>query len=133
MKAIFAWVSLLASLANLFDVASGIPEEPLAIGKMPGVEVNFCRLCIISIVFGSYFTQTKKYFKLTDIYKQLFKAEVLGAAVGIGPAEKLPVQPVNEVETGRLEEVFEKMPLKLPSSIEIAKGSILDKNLKTAR
>ena len=41
MKAIFAWLSLLASLANLFDIASGIPEEPLAIGKMPGAEVSF--------------------------------------------------------------------------------------------
>ena len=41
MKAIFAWLSLLASLANLFDVASGQPEEPLAIGKMPGAEVSF--------------------------------------------------------------------------------------------
>ena len=41
MKAIFAWLSLLASLANLFDVASGQPEVPLAIGEMPGAEVGF--------------------------------------------------------------------------------------------
>ena len=47
MKAIFAWPSLLASLANLTDVASGQPEEPLAIRKMVGAEVIFQRLRII--------------------------------------------------------------------------------------
>ena len=47
MKAIFAWLSLLASLANLFDVASGRPEEPLAMGEMNGSEVGFWRLRII--------------------------------------------------------------------------------------
>ena len=57
----------------------------------------------------------------------------LGAAVDIGPARKLPVQPENELENGRLEEVYEKMPFKLPTSIENAKGSILDKHLKSAR
>ena len=41
MRAIFAWLSLLASLASLFDVASGQAEVPLAIGKMPGAEVSF--------------------------------------------------------------------------------------------
>ena len=40
MKSIFAWLSLLASLANLFDVASGQAEEPLAIEKMLGAEVS---------------------------------------------------------------------------------------------
>ena len=73
------------------------------------------------------------YLKLIDIFKQLFKAEVLGAAVDIGPAGKLHVQPANEFKTRRLKEVYEKMPLNLPPSIEIAKGNILDKNLKTAR
>ena len=53
--------------------------------------------------------------------------------MGIGPAENFPVQPENELETGRLEEVYEKMPLNLPPSIKNEKGSILDKNLKTAR
>ena len=43
MKAIFAWLSLLASLANFPDVASGQPEESLAIGKMAGAEVGFQR------------------------------------------------------------------------------------------
>ena len=47
MKAIFAWLSLLASLANLHDVASGQPEEPLAMGKIPGAEVSFQQLRII--------------------------------------------------------------------------------------
>ena len=47
MKATFAWLSLLASLANLFDVASGQPEEPLAMGKIPGAEVSFQQLRII--------------------------------------------------------------------------------------
>ena len=56
-----------------------------------------------------------------------------GIAVDIGPAKKLPVQPENELETGRLKEVYEKMPLNLPPTIEIAKGSILDKHLKSAR
>ena len=53
--------------------------------------------------------------------------------MGIGPAKNFPVQPENELETGRLEDVYEKIPLNLPPSIEIAKGNILDKNLKTAR
>ena len=57
----------------------------------------------------------------------------LGADVDIGPAGKLPVQPENELETGRLEEVYEKIPLNLPPSIETAKGSILENDLKTAR
>ena len=47
MKAIFALLSLLASLANLPDVASGQPEEPLAIRKMVGPKVIFWRLRII--------------------------------------------------------------------------------------
>ena len=55
MKAIFAWLSLLASLANLPDVASGQPEEPLAIGKIPGAEVSFQQVCLISLVFESCF------------------------------------------------------------------------------
>ena len=63
----------------------------------------------------------------------MFKVKGLGAAVDIGTAESLPVQPENELETGRLEEVYEKMPFNLPPSIEIAKGNILDKNLKKAR
>ena len=42
-KAIFAWLSLLASLANFPDAASGQPEEPLAIKKMAGAEVGFRR------------------------------------------------------------------------------------------
>ena len=63
----------------------------------------------------------------------MFKVKGLGAAMGIGPAENFPVQPENELETGRLKEVYEKMPLNIPPSIEIAKGNILDKNLKSAR
>ena len=50
MKATFAWLSLLASLANRFDVASGQPEELLAIGKMPGAEVSFEQLYLIFLV-----------------------------------------------------------------------------------
>ena len=50
MRAIFAWLSLLASLANLFDVASGRPEEPLAMGEMHGSEVSFWRLRIIFLL-----------------------------------------------------------------------------------
>ena len=49
IRAIFAWLSLLASLANLFDVASGQPEEPLAIGKMPGAGVSFSFLFILRV------------------------------------------------------------------------------------
>ena len=80
-----------------------------------------------------FFSDKNTYLKLIDIFKQIFKAEVLGAAVDIGPAGKLPVQPENKLETGRLQEVYEKMPFNLPPSIEIAKGNIFDKNLKTAR
>ena len=50
MKAIFAWLSLLASLANFPDLASGQPEEPLAIRKMPGAEVSFLQLCLNFLV-----------------------------------------------------------------------------------
>ena len=53
--------------------------------------------------------------------------------MNIGPGRKLPVHPENELETGRLEEVYEKIPLNLPPSIETARGSVLEKDLKTAR
>ena len=59
MKAIFAWLSLLASLANLPDVASGQPEEPLAIGKMPGAEVSFQQFFLFFLFLEAVFTQTK--------------------------------------------------------------------------
>ena len=51
----FAWLFLLASLANVFAVASGQPEESLAIGKISGAEVSDDRLCIFFLSFGSYF------------------------------------------------------------------------------
>ena len=84
-----------------------------------------------AVIFRAKLKNT--YLKLIDIFKPMFKVKGLGAAVDIGTAESLPVQPENELETGRLEEVYEKIPLNLPLSVETAKGSILDKDLKTAR
>ena len=46
MKAMFAWLPLLASLANLFAVASGQPEEPPAIVKKSMPEVSVWLFCI---------------------------------------------------------------------------------------
>ena len=50
MKAMFAWMSLLAALANLFAVASGQPDPlppPLpAILKTSVAGVSFCLFCI---------------------------------------------------------------------------------------
>ena len=73
------------------------------------------------------------YLKLIDIFTQPFKAKGIGAGVDIGPAGNFPMQPENELETGRLEEVYDKIPLNLPPSIETAKGSIHENDLKTAR
>ena len=52
MKAMFAWLFLLASLANVFAVASGQPEESLAIGKISGAEVSADKLCIFFLCVG---------------------------------------------------------------------------------
>ena len=57
MKAIFAWLFLLASFANFFDVTSGHPEEPLAIGKMPGAEVGFWQFRIIFLILKAALTK----------------------------------------------------------------------------
>ena len=50
MKAMFAWMSLLAALANLFAVASGQPDPlppPLpAILKTSVAGVSFCLFCM---------------------------------------------------------------------------------------
>ena len=55
----FAWLFLLASLANVFAVASGQPEERPAIGKISGAEVSDDKLCIFFLSFGSYFYLVK--------------------------------------------------------------------------
>ena len=62
MKAILALLSLLASLANLFAVARGQPEELPAIEKISGAEVSIKRLRIIISASGgfSYFTIPKQ-------------------------------------------------------------------------
>ena len=60
----------------------------------------------------------------------------LGAAMDIGPAGKLPINPENELETGKLLAEFEQSDIsQIPSApnFEFAKGSILDNDLKTAR
>ena len=46
MKAMFAWLPLVASMAGVLAVASGRPEELPAIGKKSGLEVSAERLCI---------------------------------------------------------------------------------------
>ena len=54
----------------------------------------------------------------------------------IGPAGKLPINPENELETGKLLAEFEQSDIsQIPSApnLEVAKGSILDNDLKTAR
>ena len=55
----------------------------------------------------------------------------------IGPAEKLPIKPENDLESGKLiaEGGIEQIAPKLPdaSQVEFAKGSILENDLKTAR
>ena len=76
--------------------------------------------------------------KLIDIFKRLLKVKDLGGeadfrtAVDIGPAGKLPVQPENDLETGRLIGVIKRIA-NVPPSIEITKGSILDENLQKGR
>ena len=50
----FAWLPLLASLANLFALASGQPEEARAILKMPIAEVSVLLLCINFPNLGNY-------------------------------------------------------------------------------
>ena len=57
MKAILASLSLLVSLANLFAVARGQPEELPAIEKISGAEVSITRLRTF-FVSGGY-TKTK--------------------------------------------------------------------------
>ena len=61
MKAILASLSLLASLANLFTVARGQPEELPAIEKISGAEVNIKRSRIIILVSGGFFLFLKAY------------------------------------------------------------------------
>ena len=46
MKAIFAWLPLVASMSGVLAVASGQPEKLPAIGKKSGPEVSAERLCI---------------------------------------------------------------------------------------
>lgn len=103
MKAMFAWLSLLVSLANLFAVASGKPEELPAILKtlMPKVQD-------LGTVAG------------------------FGTEMNIGPAGKLPIKPESELESGKLIAELEQIPPEI-KDVEMAKGSILDKDLKTAR
>ena len=52
----------------------------------------------------------------------------------IGPAEKLPIEPENDLESGKLIAEFEDLGgiPKVPN-LESAKGSILDNDLETAR
>ena len=63
MKAMFAWMSLLAALANLFAVASGQPDPlppPLpAILKTSVAGVSFCLFCM-------NFPNLCGYFKILD-------------------------------------------------------------------
>ena len=54
MKAILASLSLLASLANLFAVARGQPEELPAIENISGAEVSTKRSRIIILASGGY-------------------------------------------------------------------------------
>ena len=51
----FAWLFLLASLANIFAVASGQLEEQPAIGKISGAEVGDDRLCIFFSLLAAIF------------------------------------------------------------------------------
>ena len=64
--------------------------------------------------------------------KDLGGAADFGIAVDIGTAGKLPVDPENDLETGRLIGVIKRFA-NVPPSIEITKGSILDENLQKAR
>merc|ERR1711934_965308 len=60
----------------------------------------------------------------------------LGTEMDIGQAGKLPINPENELETGKLLAEYEKSEIsQIPSApnLEVAKGSILDNDLKTAR
>ena len=59
MKAMFAWMSLLASMANLFVVASGQPEKLTAILKTSMPEVSVWLFCINFPNIGSNFTWLK--------------------------------------------------------------------------
>ena len=136
----FAWLPMLASLANLFAFASGQPEEQLAILKTPIAEVSVWLFCINFPNLGSYFigskcfSQTNKKFKQTIQVQDLGTDVGLGTAMDIGTAGKLPIEPENELETGKLIAEFEDlggMP-KVPD-LEWAKGSILDNDLETAR
>ena len=79
-------------------------------------------------------SQTNKKFKQTIQVQDPGTAKGLGTAMDIGPAGKLPIEPENELETGKLIAEFEDlggMP-KVPD-LEWAKGSILDNDLETAR
>ena len=55
----------------------------------------------------------------------------------IGPAVKLPIEPENDLESGKLiaEGDMNQIAPKLPyaSQVDFAKGSILENDLKTAR
>ena len=59
MKAMFAWLSLLTSLANLFAVASGQPEEGPAKLKTFIPEVRIWLFCIDVSNLGIYFISLK--------------------------------------------------------------------------
>ena len=79
-------------------------------------------------------SQTNKKFKQTIQVQDLGTDVGLGTAMDIGTAGKLPIEPENELETGKLIAEFEDlggMP-KVPDH-EWAKGSILDNDLETAR
>ena len=67
----------------------------------------------------------------------MIQVQDLETAMDIGPAEKLPIKPENDLESGKLiaEGGIEQIAPKLPdaSQVEFAKGSILENDLKTAR
>ena len=80
-------------------------------------------------------SQTNKKFKQTIQVQDLGTAAGLGTAMDIGPAGKLPIEPENELETGKLIKEFEELPIPMAKAINLerAKGSILDNDLETAR
>ena len=80
-------------------------------------------------------SQTNKKFIQTIQVQDLGTDVGLGTAMDIGTAGKLPIEPENELETGKLITEFEELPIPIPKvpNLERAKGSILDNDLETAR
>ena len=137
MNAIFSWLSLLASFANLFAVASGQPKEPPPIGKISGAEVRSTRLYTFFEPLSAILNRCLKHI---NKFKQIIQVQDLGTAAGFGasidirPVRKLPIKPKTDLEAGKLIAEFEQIPSFFPpKNIEIAKGSLLDDDLKTAR